>query len=195
MTKEQFIALGLTEELATKAAEQSATELKTYIPKHRFDEITEENKTLKGTVKENETALETLKKSTGDAEALKKQIETLQTDNKTKDEQYQKDLNELKLTNAIKLAIAGKAQDEDLVAGLFDKTKLILGDDGKITGLDEQLKALQESKQFLFKEDTSATIKPKVTTSIQTNQSLNNDNNQTKNFKDAVQSAIQAQLN
>lgn len=153
MTKEQFIALGLTEEQATKAAEQSANELKTYIPKHRFDEVNEENKTLKGTVEDNKKALDELKKSTGDAEALKKQIETMQTENKTKDEQYQKDMKDLKLTNAIKLAVAGKAHDEDLVAGLFDKSKLILGDDGKITGLDEQLKGLQESKKFLFKEE------------------------------------------
>lgn len=160
MTKEQFIALGLTDDLATKAAEQSATELRTYIPKHRFDEVIEEVKTLKGTVKDNETALETLKKSNGDADALKKQIETLQTDNKAKDETHQSELKELKLTNAIKLAIAGKVHDEDLAVGLFDKTKLILGDDGKITGLDEQLKTMQESKKFLFKEETPGAPKP-----------------------------------
>lgn len=153
MNKEQFIALGLTEDMATKAAEASTNELKTYIPKHRFDEVNEENKTLKTTVKANEDSLETLKKSTGDAEALKSQIATLQTDNKAKDEQHQTELKELRLTNAIKLAISGKAQDEDLLAGLFDKSKLLLGDDGKITGLDEQLKGLQESKKFLFKEE------------------------------------------
>lgn len=153
MTKEQFLALGLTEEQATKAAEESAKELKTYIPKHRFDEVNEENKTLKGTVEDNKKALDDLKKSTGDAEALKKQIETLQNDNKAKDEQYQKDLKDLKLTNAIKLAVAGKVHDEELVSGLFDKSKLILADDGNITGLDEQLKGLREGKKFLFKEE------------------------------------------
>ena len=36
---------------------------------------------------------------------------------------------------------------------LFDKSKLILGDDGKVTGLEEQLKGIQESKAFLFKTD------------------------------------------
>lgn len=194
MTKEQFIALGLTEDQATKAAEQSANELKTYIPKHRFDEVNDENKTLKGTVKDNELALETLKKSTGDAEELTKQIETLQNDNKTKDDQYKKDLNELKLNNAIKLAITGKAQDEDLVAGLFDKTKLILGDDGKITGLDEQLTALKENKKFLFKEDVPPETKPKVTTGTQTGQTQTGGTDEPLSFKDAVQSAIQAQL-
>lgn len=194
MNKEQFIALGLTEEQATKAAEASTTELKSYIPKHRFDEVNEENKTLKATAKENETALETLKKSTGDADALKKEIETLQKDNKAKDEQYQKDLNDLKLTNAIKLAIAGKAQDEELVAGLFDKTKLILGEDGKITGLDDQLKSLQESKKFLFKDETPpAGNKPGFVPVGGNPPAPGSNNNSTTSFKDAVTAAIQAQ--
>lgn len=157
MTKEQFIALGLTPEQAEKAAAASQEELKTYIPKHRFDEVNQENKTLKDTVKENATQLENLKKSVGDNEELKKQIDTLQADNKKKDEEYQTTLKDLKITNAIKLAIAGKVHDEDLAASLFDKSKLILSDDGKITGLDEQLKTLSESKKFLFKEGTKQT--------------------------------------
>lgn len=152
MTKEQFITLGLTEEQATKAAAASQEELKTYIPKHRFDEVNEENKTLKTTVKENATQLETLKNSVGDNETLKTTIATLQADNKKKDDDYQSTLKDLKITNAIKLAIAGKVQDENIVSGLIDKAKLLLGDDGKVTGLDEQLKTLKESKAFLFKE-------------------------------------------
>lgn len=162
MTKEQFIALGLTVEQATKAAEASKEELKTYIPKTRFDEVNEDNKNLKATVKENATQLETLKNSAGDNEALKKQIETLQADNKKKDDDYQAKLKDLQLSNAIKLAIAGKVQEENIVSGLFDKSKLILGDDGKVTGLDEQLKDLKESKAFLFKEEKPAdTNEPK----------------------------------
>lgn len=153
MNKEQFTALGLTEEQATKAAEASQEELKGFIPKTRFDEVNEANKQLKITAKEHETQLETLKKSAGDNETLKAQIATLQADNTAKEQKYQADLKDLTLNNAIKLAITGKVHDETLAAGLFDKTKLILGDDGKVTGLDEQLKGLQESKAFLFKQE------------------------------------------
>ena len=84
---------------------------------------------------------------------MKKQIETLQGENKTAKEKYEAELKDLQISNAIKLAISDKAQDSDLVANLFDKTKLILSEDGKITGLDEQLKALKEGKPFLFKEE------------------------------------------
>lgn len=161
MTKEQFIALGLTEEQAKKAADASTEELKGYVEKQKFDTVSEENKNLKTSVKENATQLENLKKSAGDNEELKTQIQTLQDDNKKKDEEYQNQLKDLQLSNAIKLAVSGKVQDEDIVSNLIDKTKLILGDDGKVTGLDEQLKGLKESKAFLFKEEDTTKTDPK----------------------------------
>ena len=154
MNKQQFLDLGLTEEQATKAEAESKKELETYVPKTRFNEENDAKKDLEKTIKERDTQLETLKKSTGDNEELKKQIETLQADNKKKDDDYQEQIKELQISNAIKLAITDKAQDADLVASLFDKSKLIVGDDGKITGLEEQLKVIKEGKPFLFKEDT-----------------------------------------
>ena len=48
------------------------------------------------------------------------------------------------------------ALDVDIVFNLLDKTKITFGDDGKLNGLEDQVKALQEGKSFLFgKEDNS----------------------------------------
>ena len=157
MNKQQFLDLGLTDEQATKAEAESKKELESYIPKTRFDEVNKAKKQLDKDIKARDTQIEDIKKNAGDNEELKKQIETLQTENKTTKEKYEADLKDLQISNAIKLAIADKAQDADLVSGLFDKSKLILGDDGKITGLDEQLKSLQESKAFLFKTGKTET--------------------------------------
>ncbi len=151
MNKQQFLDLGLNEEQATKAEAESKKELETYVAKTSFDEVNNSKKELEKTVKERDTQLEEVKGKVGDNAALKTQIETLQADNKAAKEKYEAELKELQISNAIKLSIADKAQDADLVASLFDKSKLILGDDGKVTGLDEQLKTLQESKAFLFK--------------------------------------------
>lgn len=153
MNLEQVKALGFNDEDAKKVADASAEELKGFIPKIRFDEVNTSKKQLETDIKDRDKQLEDLKKSAGDNEDLKTQIATLQADNKKKDEEYQTQLRDLQLNNAIKLAIASTAQDVDLVAGLFDKSKLILSDDGKITGLDEQLKGIKESKSFLFKAE------------------------------------------
>ena len=160
MNKQQFLDLGLTEDQATKAETESKKELETYVLKHRFDEVNGNKVQLEKDIKERDTQLDTLKKSSGDNEALKTQIETLQGDNKTAKEKYENDLKELKVSNAIKLAIADKAQDADLVTGLFDKSKIILNDDGNVVGLDEQLKTLKESKAFLFKAEQTTQQNP-----------------------------------
>ena len=44
MNKEEFVAIGIDEKLAEKAAEQSKKELSNYVPKERFDEVNEAKK-------------------------------------------------------------------------------------------------------------------------------------------------------
>lgn len=161
MTKEELKALGLDDAaLADKVAAAIATELKGYVAKTKFDEVSESKKSLESQIADRDKQLEALKKSAGDTEGLKKQIEDLQTENKKVKTEHEATMKDMQFTNAIKLAIADKAQDVDLVAGLFDKSKLILGTDGKITGLDEQVKALQKEKAFLFKGNPNPQYKP-----------------------------------
>ena len=196
MNVEQIKALGinnLSDEDINKIVNASTEELKEYVLKSKFDEVNSAKKQLETDVKDRDKQIEEIKKNAGDNEELKKQIETLQNENKTAKEKYEAKLKDLQISNAIKLAISDKSQDSDLVASLFDKTKLILSEDGKITGLDEQLKALKEGKPFLFKEEK--TTEP-------TNQGFkfgvqgNPQQSQQGEFsmKNAIQAKIQAQM-
>ena len=124
-----------------------------YVTKSRFNEVNVEKKTLEEAVKERDTQLKTLKDSEGNVDDLKEQIKKLQAENKAATVKAESDMKALRLSTAIKLAIGDTAQDVDLVANLVDTSKLILSDDGKVTGLDEQIKVLKTEKSFLFKPD------------------------------------------
>lgn len=159
MTQEQFEALGIEKSLAKKAAEASKEELKTYVAKDTYDTVNQQKEQLETTVNDYKTQIETLKTSAGDNEQLKQQIADLQQQNQQKEQQHKQELDDLKMTNAIKMAISASAQDSDLVAGLVDRKKLILGEDGKVTGLEEQVKQLKENKPFLFKQEQDSNSK------------------------------------
>lgn len=124
---------------------------KNAVPKETYNVLADTKTKLENDIKDRDIQLDGLKKI--DAAGLQAEIERLQGENKTTKEKYEADMKDLQLTNAIKLALNGKVHDESIVSGLVDKTKLIIGDDGKIVGLDEQITTLKEGKSFLFKSD------------------------------------------
>lgn len=157
MKKEEFVKLGVDEELAAKLETASLEELKGFIPKARFDEVNNEKKKLELDVRDRDSQLETLKNSTGDVEGLKKQIETLQADNKKKDEEHAAEVRQLKIDAAVDAALsAAKAKNATAVKALLkDMDKAELQEDGTIKGLAEQIAALQKSDDYLFEANTS----------------------------------------
>ena len=150
MKKEDLIAMGLTEEQAKKVMDSLDGNL---VTKTRFNEVNEENKTLKQSVADRDKQLEDVKKSSGDNAKLKKQIETLQQQNAEQQKAHEAELKQLKLDNAIDTALtAAGAKNVKAVKPFIDTTKIKLGEDGKLTGLDEQLKEVQKTEGYLFAE-------------------------------------------
>lgn len=161
MKKEQFLELGLDEELAKKCEKASQEELKGYIPKTRFDEVNTEKKKLESDVSERDKQLEDLKNATGDIETLKKQISSLQEENKKKDEAHANELHQLKIDTAVTNALVNaKAKNTTAVKALLKGLdNAVLNDDGSILGLKEQIENLKKTDGYLFETKTKPHIK------------------------------------
>ena len=140
--------MGLTEEQAKKVMGAIDGD---FVTKARFNEVNEENKTLKTSVADRDKQLETLKASAGDNEELKKQIIDLQKQNADQKKAHEEEMTQLRLDNAIDAALtAAGAKNAKTVKALIDMTKVKLGEDGKLSGWDDQLKAVQKSDGYLF---------------------------------------------
>lgn len=114
-------------------------------------------------VKELDAANDTikdLKKSNEDNEELQKTIKAHEATIKQLQKDHEAELKGMKIDSAItKILADNKAKHPDLLAGKFDREKLLVTDDGKVTGLDDQLKGLKEIYKDMFTQ-TVAGRKP-----------------------------------
>lgn len=151
--KEQLEEMGLTEEQAQKIADEVING--SYVPKSRFNEINEENKTLKQSLADRDKQLEDLQKSNSDNAALQEQITRLQQENADREKTHAAEIKRLKIDTAVELALsAAKAKNAKAVKALLDLEKAELAEDGTVKGLAEQVKALSEAadSSFLFEQ-------------------------------------------
>ncbi len=125
---------------------------KYFIPKDKYNEVAEAKKKLEADIAERDKQLEDLKKAAGSNEELKKQIEALQAENKKAVEEWQAKMAQMQLDFAIEKALAAaKAKNPKAVKALLDMEKVKL-DGEQLLGLDDQLKAIQQSDAYLFGE-------------------------------------------
>lgn len=163
MNKERLIELGVAEDVVEKVLQaHKATIDGNYVTKSRFNEVNDELNIKKTEVEDRDTQLEELRKV--DPEKLQTQIDTLQADNKKKEEDYQKELKRLKVKHAAERQVTElKALDLTSVLAHVDLAEADLNDDGTVQGLKERLATLKEEKAFLFeadKPDESESKKP-----------------------------------
>lgn len=151
MKKEELAALGLTDEQITAVLNAHKEAVKDYVPKSRLDEVIEERNGLRDQVTERDKQIAELGKNAGDNQALKDQVAQLQADNKKAAAEYESNLAQLRLDNAVNLALTGaKAKNPKAVRALLDLSKSKVGEDGTVEGLEAQIKAIQKSDAYLF---------------------------------------------
>lgn len=176
MNKEKLIALGtelgitITDELAENILKYERETLDgNYVPKTRFDEVNEKNKTLTTQLSERDTSITQLKKDLEDKPS-KEKVEQLEQLLANKDKEHALQLaGEIKKVKIIS-EIAGKVHDNDLVVNLLNLDKITVEDNGTMIGLKEQLDSLKQTKGFLFKNESTL---PPVTNNEGNNASSN----------------------
>ena len=142
MKKEDLVAKGLPEEHAQIAVDIWNEEVKGYIPKERFDEVS-------GKLKEANATIDELKKDNQDNEELQKQVN-----------QYKTKMTELETAAANirkeyvlkdKLKEAGVADADYVIYKQGGLDKFTFDKDGNPIGVDDVLKPFKESFPHLFK--------------------------------------------
>lgn len=90
-----------------------------------------------------------------DVEGIKKAADEWKTKAETAEQEAQKQIQALKFDHALDQALAGaKARNPKAVRALLEVENLKLNEaDGSIIGLEDQLKKVKESNDFLFESD------------------------------------------
>lgn len=126
-----------------------------FIPKGKFNELTESKKVSDKALEDANKTLEELKKNAGLSDEYKKQIEELKTANSKAQEDFKAQLKQMKLDTAIDNALTtAKARNTKAVRALLDTSKIVMSDDGTISGIKEQLETIAKENDFLFETQT-----------------------------------------
>lgn len=157
MKKEELLKLGLTEDQANAALVMHGMDIESR--KVEVETLQTENQALHSQVQEATETIEGFKKLDVDgiqtaAEEWKSKAEEAEEAAKLAREEADEKVLEMQFTQTLKDAlIAGKAKNPIAVSALLDYDKLEFTPDGTITGLDEQLKVLQEENDYMFNSD------------------------------------------
>lgn len=148
MTKEELKALGLTDDQVAKIMEDQG---KNFVSKTQFNTKNEELKHAKEESGAITKQLEELKKANEGNKDLAAQLEKMKTEAEARKKEYAATLNQMKVDSAVAMALTGaKAKNSKAVRALLDLTGAKVGEDGKVAGLEDQIKKIQESDPYLF---------------------------------------------
>ncbi|PTG08594.1 phage scaffolding protein [Staphylococcus chromogenes] len=119
------------------------------VPRSRLNDKNADIKDLKAEITNRDKQIADLEKSVKDESEIQKELDKVKQENADWQTKYE----ETQLNNAIKLAVAKDANDANDVLLMLDKSNLELQEDGNVKGLEDAVKALQESKPYLFADN------------------------------------------
>lgn len=146
---------GLTDDQIKAVVEAMKTE-KIYTTKEenideRYEKLKSQKEDIDSQLKEANTTITDLKKSSKGNEDLQTKIKEYEGTIDTLKKDSDAKIRNLTIDSAIEKALVNsKAKHSDLLSSKFDREKIVISEDGKVTGVDEQLKGLKDSYKDLF---------------------------------------------
>ncbi|WP_054747109.1 phage scaffolding protein [Veillonella rogosae] len=188
MTKEQLLALNLTEDQVTAIIEDYG---KNYVSKSQFNEKNDAYKQAKQEIENLTNDINTLSKANEANEALQQQIKDLQDAAQRRESDYLESIKTMKIDTAIaREVLEAGAMNTTILTGLLDRSKITY-DNETITGIQEQIKSLKESDPYLFKQDSIKGVIPGGEATPKTDNGLTKEQFNKLSYKDRV--ALQEQ--
>ena len=151
MKRETLKDMGLTAEQVDKIMELNGVDIEK--AKGKANDLATEQTEHKAQLKKLDDDLVELRKSVKDNETLSADFKALQEKYKNDRADLEKQVAQVKLTSALDMGLSGaKVRNAKALKGLLDLDAIKLDDAGKLTGLDDQLKAIKKSDPYLFDE-------------------------------------------
>lgn len=124
-----------------------------YVPKAKFNDLTEEHKLTKQQLDEQKKTVEELGKKAESLEEYESQLEELRKKNKEIEEKTAEDIKKISTKTQMKELLFGKAHQDaiDLLVDRYSESAE-LGDDKTLKNAEDLLKKMKEEKSGLFIE-------------------------------------------
>lgn len=127
----------------------------------KLDAVSAERDSLNEQMAQRDKDIKDLKKNVGDNEKLSGKLSELQGKYDTDTKALSEKLAATKLDSALGSALSKtKARDPQDLKPFLDMEAIKLNDDGELTGLNDQISKLQESKGYLFDGGTQQGYNP-----------------------------------
>lgn len=141
-----FNALPENKDKQVKLADLGSGE---YVGLGKYNALVTEKDGIQEKLTAADETIETLKKSNKDNETLQATIKTHEGTIETLKTTYEGKIKEITINAAIQAKLTD-TKYPDLLATKFDKSKLVVGTDGVVSGIDEQLTGIKETYKDLF---------------------------------------------
>lgn len=152
----------IPEDLRKKYENIDLVDSSNYVEKRQYETAQSTIKQYEKDIQKRDTDLEDLRDKAKDNEELTKKIDDLKIENKKADDNHKAELEKINFEYRLEKKLGDyNPHNVDILKRALDLTK-IKPDGDNFIGLEEQIKSLNETDKYLFKETTS-TEKPKGT--------------------------------